>query len=55
MNAEKSLFDFIAKCAGVKVGESERKGVAERQLVDGGERTELMEKGGDLRGAEKVD
>jgi hypothetical protein len=49
------LGEFTAKCAGVGIGEEERKGVLGVDVVDDGERRELMERGGDLRGDEKAE
>lgn len=52
--AEERLCDFIMKCAGVEIGREERK-VVQSQLVDDGDRVELMKKGGDLKGDECVE
>lgn len=51
--AEGMLIEFIAGCAGVGVGEEERKGVVDVEVVEDGERRGLMEMGGDLRGGER--
>ena len=53
--AEEMLCEFVARCAGVRVGEQERREVVAAELVEGGERHELMEKGGDLRAPERED
>jgi alpha/beta superfamily hydrolase len=53
--AEELLCEFVARCAGVRVGEQERREVVAAELVEGGERHELMEKGGDLRAPERED
>ncbi|KAL2127029.1 hypothetical protein VTI74DRAFT_11447 [Chaetomium olivicolor] len=53
--AEEMLCEFVAKCAGVKVGKEERKNVVGVELVEGNERHELMERGGDLRAPERED
>ncbi|KAI1371416.1 alpha/beta-hydrolase [Hypoxylon crocopeplum] len=53
--AEAMLLDFVASCAGLKANESEKRVVADCDLVEDGERTELMKKGGDLRPPESVD
>ncbi len=55
MAAEKLLLGFIAKCAGLRVDQSDNKDVVGRKLIDDGERVELMKKGGDLRGPEKIE
>lgn len=52
--AEEILCDFIMKCAGVEIRGEERK-VVQSQLVDDGDRVELMKKGGDLKGDESVE
>jgi hypothetical protein len=53
--AEALLGEFIARCAGVSLGEEERKGVFGVDLVDDRERRALMEQGGDLRGDERTE
>lgn len=56
LKAEELLCDFIAKCAGVEVGDREQVDVVRKPLVgDGKEKIELMRKGGDLRGKESVE
>lgn len=50
--AEEMLCEFVARCAGVRVGEEERRSVVGVELVEDGERHGLMEKGGDLRAPE---
>ncbi|KAJ4417221.1 hypothetical protein N0V85_001927 [Neurospora sp. IMI 360204] len=50
--AEGMLCEFIARCAGVEVDEGLRREVVETELLNDGEREELMQRGGDLRGAE---
>ncbi|KAL2123658.1 hypothetical protein VTJ04DRAFT_23 [Mycothermus thermophilus] len=51
--AEEMLCEFVAKCAGVTVGEEERKEVVWQELMNDDERMELMRKGGDLRSPER--
>lgn len=51
LKAEELLCRFVMDCAGVQVGEKERKQTKE-QLVRPEERVELMEKAGDLKGEE---
>ncbi|KAI1134701.1 alpha/beta-hydrolase [Hypoxylon sp. FL0543] len=53
--AETMLLDFIAGCAGLRVDDEEKKDIADRELVEDGERMELMKKGGDLRPPERVE
>ncbi len=53
--AEELLCEFTARCAGVPVSSDERREVVEAELVDPGERHELMERGGDLRAPERED
>ncbi|RYP15407.1 hypothetical protein DL765_005743 [Monosporascus sp. GIB2] len=53
--AEGVLLDFIAKCAGLRVNDAEKSAVADQTLMDDGERTELMKRGGDLRPLESTD
>jgi pimeloyl-ACP methyl ester carboxylesterase len=53
--AEEMLCEFVAQCAGVRVGEEERKNVVGVELVEDGERHGLMERGGDLRAPERED
>ncbi|RKU41550.1 hypothetical protein DL546_002006 [Coniochaeta pulveracea] len=53
--AEELVGEFIARCAGVGIGEEERKGVLGVDVVDYEERRELMERGGDLRGNERTE
>ncbi|KAJ4286588.1 hypothetical protein N0V88_007950 [Collariella sp. IMI 366227] len=53
--AEEMLCEFVAKCAGVRVGKEERQNVVGVELLEGDERRELMEKGGDLRAPERED
>ncbi|RYP75359.1 hypothetical protein DL771_002455 [Monosporascus sp. 5C6A] len=53
--AEGVLLDFIAKCAALRVDDAEKSAVAGQRLVDDGERTELMKRGGDLRTPESTD
>ncbi|GAB1321054.1 AB hydrolase-1 domain-containing protein [Madurella fahalii] len=58
MNAEKAeemLCEFVARCAGVRIAENEREKVVGVELIDDGERHELMERGGDLREPERED
>ncbi|KAI0832225.1 alpha/beta-hydrolase [Hypoxylon sp. FL0890] len=52
--AETMLLGFIAGCAGLRVDDSEKKGVVDRELIDESERMELMNKGGDLRPPERI-
>lgn len=52
---EQMLCEFVARCAGVPVGADERRKVVGLELVDGGERKRLMERGGDLRAPERED
>lgn len=53
--AEEMLCEFVLKCAEVGIGEEERRGVVEREVVKGEERVEAMKRGGDLRGGESVE
>ncbi|KAK4237734.1 Alpha/Beta hydrolase protein [Achaetomium macrosporum] len=53
--AEEMLCEFVARCAGVRVGPEERRDVVGAELVEDGERHELMERGGDLRAPERED
>jgi alpha/beta superfamily hydrolase len=53
--AEEMLCEFVARCAGIRVGEQERRDVVAAELVEDGERHDLMEKGGDLRAPERED
>ncbi|AEO57247.1 hypothetical protein MYCTH_2143478 [Thermothelomyces thermophilus ATCC 42464] len=53
--AEELLCEFVARCAGVRVGPREREDVVAAELVEGGERHALMERGGDLRQPERED
>ncbi|RYO99702.1 hypothetical protein DL763_001310 [Monosporascus cannonballus] len=53
--AEGVLLDFIAKFAGLRVNDAEKLAVADQRLLDDGERTELMKRGGDLRPPESMD
>jgi Dipeptidyl aminopeptidases/acylaminoacyl-peptidases len=53
--AEEMLCEFVAQCAGLRVPEEERKSVIGVEVVEDGERHELMEKGGDLRAPERED
>ncbi|KAL2182147.1 Alpha/Beta hydrolase protein [Thermothelomyces heterothallicus CBS 202.75] len=53
--AEELLCEFVARCAGVRVGPREREDVVAAELVEGGERHALMERGGDLRQPECED
>ncbi len=53
--AEEMLCEFVARCAGIRVGQQERKDVIGAALVDDDERRVLMEKGGDLRAPERED
>ncbi|KAK4139349.1 Alpha/Beta hydrolase protein [Dichotomopilus funicola] len=52
--AEVMLCEFVARCAGVRLGGRDRKSVVETELVEDVERLSLMRRGGDLRG-ERVD
>lgn len=52
--AEERLCEFIMKCAGIEIGREERK-VVQSQLIDDGDRIELMKEGGDLKGDESVE
>ncbi|KAJ9149330.1 Alpha/beta-hydrolase [Pleurostoma richardsiae] len=52
---ERMLCEFVAECAGVRVEEEEEKRVVGVELVEDGERRELMRRGGDLRGPEEVE
>lgn len=52
--AEELLVDFIVKCAGERMSDGERKMVGE-EMVNDGEREEVMKRGGDLRGGESID
>jgi hypothetical protein len=53
--AEEMLCEFVARCAGVRVGPEERRDVVAVELVEDGERHDLMERGGDLRAPERED
>lgn len=53
--AEAMLCDFVDGCASINVGDEERRNVVERNLVEDGERKEMMRKGGDLRGTEHIE
>ncbi|KIX99269.1 uncharacterized protein Z520_04845 [Fonsecaea multimorphosa CBS 102226] len=50
LEAEELLCDFIANCLGLEIANDEQERVIQKPLVDGGERVELMKKGGDLEG-----
>ncbi|KAH6612222.1 hypothetical protein B0J18DRAFT_76418 [Chaetomium sp. MPI-SDFR-AT-0129] len=52
--AEVMLCEFVARCAGVRLGGRDRKSVVETELVEDVERLSLMRRGGDLR-EERVD
>lgn len=52
--AEEMLCRFIMKCAGVEIGDGERK-IIKEVLVGDGDRAELMKRGGDLKGEERID
>ena len=52
--AEEMLCHFIMRCAGFEIRGEERK-VVQSELVDDGDRVELMKKGGDLKGDESVE
>lgn len=52
--AESMLLDFIVGCAGLRLDDSEKSAVADRTLVEDGEREELMKRGGDLRPPESL-
>lgn len=51
---EERLCDFVMRCVGVEIREEERK-VVWSELVDAGDRVELMKKGGDLKGDESIE
>ncbi|EJD48121.1 alpha/beta-hydrolase [Auricularia subglabra TFB-10046 SS5] len=53
--AEEMLLQFIAKCAGVRIGPKEHKDVVERDLLEGVDKIEAMIQEGDLRGGEQVE
>jgi hypothetical protein len=53
--AEEMLCDFIAEVGGLKISETDQEEVVKKELVDDGERVEMMRKGGDLRGDERVE
>jgi predicted esterase len=53
--AEEMLCEFVARCAGVRVDAQERRDVVAAELVEDGERHQLMERGGDLRAPERED
>lgn len=53
--AEEMLCEFVARCAGVRVGAEEKRDVLMAELVEDGERHNLMERGGDLRPPERED
>ena len=52
--AEERLCDFIMRCAGVEIRGEERM-VVRSELVDEGDRVEIMKKGGDLKGDESIE
>ncbi|KAM0543717.1 hypothetical protein ACHAPJ_012166 [Fusarium lateritium] len=52
--AEQVLGDFVTRCAGLQVDESEKKTVIDRVLLEDSERTEFMIKGGDLESPESI-
>ncbi|CAD0091660.1 unnamed protein product [Aureobasidium vineae] len=52
--AEKMLCEFITGIAGLKLESVERE-MVNRSLVDEGDKTEAMKRGGDLRGAESIE
>lgn len=54
LKAEELLCNFIMKCAGVEIGDGESKTVKE-DLVGDGKRVELMKRGGDLKGEERIE
>jgi dienelactone hydrolase len=54
VEAEKMLCEFIADVAGVKMGDVERE-MVNKSLVGEGYKVEIMKKGGDLKGAEKIE
>lgn len=53
--AEEMLCDFVAQCAGVREDPRASRDVLYRKLIEEGERTDLMTKGGDLRGSEAIE
>ena len=52
--AEGRLCDFVMRCAGVSI-EGEERRIVQSELVDDGDRVELMKKGGDLKGDESIE
>jgi hypothetical protein len=52
--AEGMLCEFIVACAGLEVGGEEWDSIVNQDLVDDGERIDLMKKGGDLREPEST-
>lgn len=52
--AETMLCEFVAKCAGLELGEDEQK-VVQKTLVDQTSKIEKMKQGGDLRGGESIE
>jgi pimeloyl-ACP methyl ester carboxylesterase len=52
--AEEMLCEFIAEVGDVEISEYDHENVVKRKLVEDGKRVEMMEKGGDLRGEEKL-
>ena len=52
--AEAILCEFIARCTGLDIDGEERESVVAQDLVDDGERIDLMKRGGDLREPESA-
>ncbi|KAK3324909.1 Alpha/Beta hydrolase protein [Apodospora peruviana] len=50
---EEIICEFVARCAGVTVDETDREEVLKQELVEDDERGDLMERGGDLRSPER--
>jgi len=55
LRAEEMLTDFIMGCAGTKVAKDEQEKIVQKELVGSEKRVELMKKGGDLRGEERIE
>lgn len=54
VEAERMLCQFIADVAGLNMGDAERD-MVNKDLVDQGDKIEIMKKGGDLKGAESIE
>lgn len=55
LKAEEMLAEFIMSCAGVQISDDEQENIVQKSLVDGKQKIEKMQQGGDLRGGESVE